>query len=161
MCGIINDLKIKQSKKGNRFAVFMLEDFTGQGECVVFPKTYEQYREILVSDTIVTIIGKADENGNSIKLIVDEIKPLSRASSEEKSFESITIRIDSNTFNPAKIYEIKGILNTAEGETSVFIDLKNGSKQSIMELENVKIHYDKYTEKVLTEIFGKDNIILQ
>ncbi len=161
MCGIINDLKIKQSKKGNRFAVFMLEDFTGQGECVVFPKTYEQYREILVSDTIVTIIGKAEENGNTIKLIVDEIKPLSRESREERTFEKLTIRIDSGSFNPAKIYEIKSILNTTEGETSVFIDLKNGSKQSLLELENVKIHYDKYTEKVLTEIFGKDNIILQ
>ena len=73
----------------------------------------------------------------------------------------ITIRIDSKTFEPEKIYRIKSILSTNEGETSVFIDLKNGSKQSLMELENVKIHYDKYTEKVLTEIFGKDNIILQ
>jgi DNA polymerase III subunit alpha len=161
MCGIINDLKIKQSKKGNRFAVFMLEDFTGQGECVVFPKTYEQYREILVSDTIVTIIGKAEENGNTIKIIVDEIKPLRRSLAEEKVLQKLTIRIDSGNFNPAKIYEIRGILNTSEGETSVYIDLKNGSKQSLMELENVKIHYDKYTEKVLTEIFGKDNIILQ
>ncbi|MCC7159067.1 MAG: hypothetical protein IT281_05990, partial [Ignavibacteria bacterium] len=161
MCGIINDLKIKQSKKGNRFAVFTLEDFTGQGECVVFPKTYEQYREILRADSIVTIIGKAEENGNSIKLIVDEIKPLVKTSNTEKINKKLTISIDSGSFDPVKIYEIKSILSAKDGDTSVFIDLKNGHKESIMELENVKIHYDKYTEKVLTEIFGKDNIILQ
>ncbi len=162
MCGIITDLKIKQSKKGNRFAVFTLEDFTGQGECVVFPKTYEQYREILMDDSIVTIIGKAEENGNSVKLIVDEIKPLVKsAATGNDSVSIITIKIDANNFEIAKIYRAKAVLSAHEGETSIFIHLKNGHKESIMELENVKIHYDKYTEKLLTEIFGKDNIILQ
>lgn len=161
MCGIINDLKVKQSKKGNRFAVFTLEDFTGQGECVVFPKTYEQYREILMDDTIVTIIGKAEENGNSIKLIVDEISLLLKNRETAAENRTLTITIDSSKFDAAKIYEIKSVLSTKDGDTGVFINLKNGSKQSIMELENVKIHYDKYTEKVLGEIFGKDNIILQ
>jgi DNA polymerase-3 subunit alpha len=149
------------SKKGNKFAVFTLEDFTGQGECVVFPKTYEQYREIMVDDSIVTIIGKAEENGNSIKLIVDEIKPLHKSAASEKQPVKITIKIDSNSFDAAKLFQIKSVLATNEGESAVIIHLKNGHKESQMELENVKIHYDKYTEKVLTEIFGKDNIILQ
>jgi len=161
MCGIINDLRVKQSKKGNRFAVFVLEDFTGQGECVVFPKTYEQYREILIDDSIVTITGKAEENGNTVKLIVDEIKPLSRSIDPENGVEKITIRIDSNTFNPAKLQQIKSILGKNAGSAAVYINLKNGHKESIMELENVKINYDKHTEELLSEIFGKENIILQ
>ncbi|MBE2228762.1 MAG: DNA polymerase III subunit alpha, partial [Ignavibacteria bacterium] len=160
MCGIITDMKVKMSKKGNRFAVFTLEDFTGQGECVVFPKTYEQYREILVDDSIVTIIGKAEENGNSIKLIVDEIKPLTKSAESAKQPEKILIKIDSNSFDAAKLFQAKTIFSAHEGESIVEIHLKNGHKESQMELENVRIHYDKYTEKVLTEIFGKDNIIL-
>ena len=161
MCGIITDMKVKMSKKGNRFAVFTLEDFTGQGECVVFPKTYEQYREILVDDSIVTLIGKAEENGNSIKLIVDEIKPLTKSAESAKQPEKILIKIDSNSFDAAKLFQLKTIFGTSEEGSIVEIHLKNGHKESQMELENVKIHYDKYTEKVLTEIFGKDNIILQ
>lgn len=161
MCGIITDMKVKMSKKGNRFAVFTLEDFTGQGECVVFPKTYEQYREILIDDSIVTIIGKAEENGNTIKLIVDEIKPLTKSAEGSKQPDKILIKIDSNSFDAAKLFQLKTIFGTAEEGSIVEIHLKNGHKESQMELENVKIHYDKYTEKVLTEIFGKDNIILQ
>ncbi|HMQ80570.1 MAG TPA: DNA polymerase III subunit alpha [Ignavibacteria bacterium] len=161
MCGIITDMKVKMSKKGNRFAVFTLEDFSGQGECVVFPKTYEQFKEILLDDSIVTLIGKAEENGNSVKLIVDEIKPLVKSAGITKMPETITIRIDSNSFDAAKLFEIKTIFRGNEGESAVIIHLKNGHKESLMELENVKIHYDKYTEKLLTEIFGKDNIILQ
>ncbi|MCC6865716.1 MAG: DNA polymerase III subunit alpha [Ignavibacteria bacterium] len=161
MCGIITDVKVKMSKKGNRFAVFTLEDFTGQGECVVFPKTYEQYREIMADDNIVTITGKAEENGNTIKLIVDEIKPLVKSAVKNKMPERVVIKIESTLFDAAKLFEIKGILQSSEGESAVIIHLKNGSRESMLELENVKIHYDKYTEKLLTEIFGKDNIILQ
>lgn len=161
MCGIITDMKVKMSKKGNRFAVFTLEDFTGQGECVVFPKTYEQYREILIDDSIVTLIGKAEENGNTIKLIVDEIKPLTKSAEGSKQPDKILIKIDSNSFDAAKLFQLKTIFGTTEEGSIVEIHLKNGHKESQMELENVKIHYDKYTEKVLTEIFGKDNIILQ
>jgi DNA polymerase III alpha subunit len=111
--------------------------------------------------TIVTITGKAEENGNSIKLIVDEISLLLKNRETAAENRTLTITIDSSIFDAAKIYEIKSVLSTKDGDTGVFINLKNGSKQSIMELENVKIHYDKYTEKVLGEIFGKDNIILQ
>lgn len=161
MCGIITDMKVKMSKKGNRFAVFTLEDFTGQGECVVFPKTYEQFRDILVDDNIVTVIGKAEENANSVKLIADEIKPLVKTASNDKNPQKVIIKINSKEFEPSKLYEIKSLLHGNDGESAVVIYLKNGSKESRMELENVKIHFDKYTEKVLTEIFGKDNIILQ
>jgi DNA polymerase-3 subunit alpha len=165
MCGIINNLRIKQSKKGNRFAVFMLEDFTGQGECVVFPKTYEQNREILRDDAIVSVIGKAEENGNTIKLIADEIKPLfitrNTEGDSEKVIEKITINVDSNTFSSEKIYKLKGLLSKNGGTASVYINLKNGSKHSILELESIKINYDEFTAKVLSEIFGKENIILQ
>lgn len=169
MCGVINDLKLKQSKKGNRFAVFMLEDFTGQGECVVFPKTYEEYKEILRSDMIVSVIGKAEENGNSVKVLVDEIKPIFKMAPGQETtektkdtIEKIIIKVDANTFNPQKIYEIKGILRMKKGGGStIYIQLKNGSKESLMELSDQKIHYDGYTEMILTEIFGKDNIILQ
>ncbi len=161
MCGVINDLRVKQSKKGNRFAVFMLEDYTGQGECVVFPKTFEEHIEVLRNDIIVTVTGRADENGNTVKIIVDEIKPLTKLVNEDKPIEKLTIRIDSNSFNPEKINEIKHFLKGRKGVCRVFVRLKNGSKESTMELENVKIHYDQYSEKVLSEIFGKENLILQ
>jgi DNA polymerase-3 subunit alpha len=167
MCGVINDLKLKQSKKGNRFAVFTLEDFTGQGECVVFPKTYEEYKEILRGDMIVSVIGKAEENGNAIKVLVDEIKPLVKLGASDETVqkdavEKIIIKVDANTFTPQKIYEMRGILRMKKGgRASICIHLKNGSKESVLELESTKIHYDGYTEMILTEIFGKDNIILQ
>jgi DNA polymerase-3 subunit alpha len=165
MSGIISDLKIKQSKKGNRFAVFTLEDFTGQGECVVFPQVYERSREILQNDSIVSVIGRPEENGNSIKLLVDEIKPLVRraSNSEDKNeIESITIKIRSNNFDASKLNEIKSIASRNGGNA----DQKNAAKLfinldgTLMELPNVKINYDQYTKDLLSGIFGSENVIV-
>jgi DNA polymerase-3 subunit alpha len=160
MCGIITDFKVRQSKRGNRFATFRLEDFTGSGECVVFPKTYEDYREILRDDAIVTVVGRAEENGNAIKVIADEIKPLFKSSNQQAFVPKVTITVNSKDITPEKLMEIKKLLNSEGGRTSVYINLKNGSKSSLMELQNYKIHYDEHAEQILTEIFGKENIIL-
>lgn len=166
VCGIINNLKIKQSKKGNRFCVFNLEDFTGHGECVVFPKVYEACKDLLHNDNIVSVIGRPEDNGTNIKLIVDTIKPLLRSSNENTTNggkeQRIIIRINANNFKPEKIYEMREILKRNSGNYFVYVNiLKSDSSRKLMKLENVKINYDKFTENVLSDIFGGGNIITE
>jgi DNA polymerase-3 subunit alpha len=159
MCGIISDLKVKQSKRGNRFAVFTLEDFTGTGECVVFPQVYDRNREILQNDQIVAVIGRPEENGNSIKLLVDEIKPLTRRNQRNENssdIEKITIKIHSSGFEAEKLQEIKKMASSNGGNSKLFILLDG----TMMELPGVKINYDDYAKRTLSEIFGSANVIV-
>jgi len=163
MCGIITAVKIKQSKKGNRFCVFILEDFTGLGECVVFPQVYEKFREILQNDMIVMVTGRPEENGNAIKLLVDEIKPLIVKSAEPQNGEvidKITIKIHSSGFEPEKIHgklnEIKVLASRNGGSSKLFINLDG----TMMELPDVKINYDDYAKKMLSDAFGSGNVIV-
>jgi DNA polymerase-3 subunit alpha len=167
MCGIISGLKYRQSRKGNRFCVFNLEDFTGQGECIVFGRALDNNNRNLVNDAIVSVTGRAEENGDTIKLIVDDVKPLLRSSgktdngaSQPEEIRRITIKIDSGKFEPDRLYDIRPILNTTGGTCSIYFDIfKNRKEHRLMELENIKIRYDEAAEKALTEIFGKNNII--
>jgi len=168
MCGIISNLKVKISKKGNRFCVFNLEDFTGQGECIVFGKTFENFREQLHNDAIVSIYGRAEENGNSIKLIVDEVKPLTRRNHSGNGraklpgeVSKITIRIDPGKFYADKIRSLKQLLKSGGGNCIIYFDiLKDNDILKKFELRNVNIVYDEVTENILNETFGKNNIII-
>jgi DNA polymerase-3 subunit alpha len=168
MCGIISSVKVKQSKKGNRFCVFNLEDFTGQGECIVFPKTFENFRERIQNDAIVSVYGRAEENGNTIKVIVDEIKPLSRRSSNgngsiniSDKVTRITITIDSDSFEPEKILSAKNLLAKGGGNCNVYFDILKGKEiYKKFEIENVNVIYNKDTARRLAEIFGKNNVII-
>ena len=73
MCGVINDAQIKISKRGNKFVVFNLVDFYGSGECIAFGKLFEMKESLFTNDSLVVVRGTPEENGDKIKLLVNEI----------------------------------------------------------------------------------------
>src|ERR1700746_3718738 len=48
--GIISDLQIRVTKKGDRFALLRLEDETGGTKCVLWPEIYRKYSAVLKND---------------------------------------------------------------------------------------------------------------
>ena len=56
--GILTEVKEKATKKGDYMAFATLEDMTGQIECLVFPRVFEKYRNLLNTDDAVVISGK-------------------------------------------------------------------------------------------------------
>jgi DNA polymerase-3 subunit alpha len=77
--GVISTARQIVTKSGSKMAFVGLEDKTGEGEVIVFPKLFEDVQTILVQDTVVKVIGKIsskDKDGNSLgepKIIADEI----------------------------------------------------------------------------------------
>ncbi len=168
MCGIISNVKVKMSKKGNRFCVFNLEDFTGQGECIVFGKSYENFKDRIMDDFIVSIYGRAEENGNAFKVIVEEIKPLTppKAKGNGKTLTGVVvnemiIKIDAASFTPEKLRNIKQIFSDHGGNCIIRFDILKGENvEKSFELTDIKLNYDVNTAIMLSETFGKNNIII-
>lgn len=77
--GIINTVRTIITKSGTKMAFVAMEDKTGEGEIIVFPKLYEQIGSSLQQDVVIRSTGKAsarDRDGNigtEAKLIADEI----------------------------------------------------------------------------------------
>ncbi|OIP57745.1 MAG: DNA polymerase III subunit alpha [Candidatus Levybacteria bacterium CG_4_10_14_0_2_um_filter_36_16] len=74
--GLLSGVKKIITKKSNSEMAFItLEDHAGFSiECVVFPKTFEQYKNILLRDTIVLISGKLDFKDEIPVILVDTIE---------------------------------------------------------------------------------------
>ena len=69
--GIITGLDIKTTKRsGNKFAIMNLEDLDSSIECLIFPKTYEKVKGLLIENKPIFIQGnvnsKNDEESNKI-----------------------------------------------------------------------------------------------
>ncbi|RPI13155.1 MAG: DNA polymerase III subunit alpha [Ignavibacteriae bacterium] len=161
MCGIMSDVKVKQSKRGNRFAVFILEDFTGQGECIVFPKIYENFKNVLQNDTIVSVIGRPEENGTTIKLIVDEIKPITRTSARANGGRFIDITIDSEEFDAKNLYKVREYIGKDGGNIKIRFNINKGTEQhTFMIMDNLFFKSADEALAELSEIFGKDKVKL-
>src|SRR5947207_10739069 len=80
--GVIKAVRPVVTKTGKAMAFVQLEDLTATIEVIVFPKVFEERRQLLLSDTVVIVRGKVDaraaagddeERAEAAKVIADEI----------------------------------------------------------------------------------------
>ena len=72
--GILTEVKEKATKKGDYMAFVTLEDMTGQIECLVFPRVFEKYRNLLNADEAVVISGKISvREDEAPKLLAEKV----------------------------------------------------------------------------------------
>lgn len=78
MAGIITNLRTRQTKRGDRIAIFSLDDGTGQIEVVCFSEPYQTFRPLLVEDQLIIVEGEVgiDDFSNSARILAREISTL-------------------------------------------------------------------------------------
>jgi len=74
--GIIDDVRMVMTKKNDRMAFIKLSDYTGTIEAVVFPKTYEKHREILINDNIIACQAKVTVRNGEKSIMIDNLKKI-------------------------------------------------------------------------------------
>jgi DNA polymerase-3 subunit alpha len=74
--GVITALKLKNTKKGDRYATFALEDWLGTIDSIVWPDTYRLVQNLLVADDPVLVTGRADVTEERCALIIDKMESL-------------------------------------------------------------------------------------
>jgi len=71
--GIVNSLKVIQTKKGDNMAFMGFQDNTGLIEIILFPKTYAQYKDLVAEDKMFLVAAKASkrDDDEEVKLIAN------------------------------------------------------------------------------------------
>jgi len=90
--GVVTALKLRNTKKGERYASFQLEDRTGFIEVIVWPALYRRCMETLVLDDPILVQGRLEVGEERAQLIANEITPLAEASHQTGPAASAEIR---------------------------------------------------------------------
>jgi len=94
LIGVIRNVNVKISKKGDKFAFVRLEDRTGEIELLVFSQTYKEYAPLLTNESVIAVYGKISAGDEEApKLIVSAVAPLKpngRHVSGVSPFEALT-----------------------------------------------------------------------
>jgi DNA polymerase III subunit alpha len=72
--GMIADIRTTITKKGDKMAFLRLEDLLGQCEVVLFPRTYEQYKDQIEPDRVILVVGKAQARNGRTSVLAEEIR---------------------------------------------------------------------------------------
>jgi DNA polymerase-3 subunit alpha len=80
--GMLSQVRRMTTKKGDSMLVAMFEDIEASIEVVVFPKSYEKYRDLLVDDALLRMVAKADKSrrDDKMQLMLESVTVLEASS---------------------------------------------------------------------------------
>jgi len=74
IAGLITAVRPYLTKAGKQMGFVTLEDIQGNIELVLFPRTWEKTRALLVEDQIIVVDGKVDTSNTPPKVLVDAVR---------------------------------------------------------------------------------------
>ncbi len=119
--GVVQGVKKMVTKRGELMAFMTSEDTTGALECVVFPKVFGHYQELLTQGATVMVVGKKDVREGDPKLLVERVALVS-ASQVRQTIDFLfsprddEIRADSMSVQQSDTINAPAIVITLSGE---------------------------------------------
>jgi DNA polymerase-3 subunit alpha len=74
--GIIAACRQLKTRKGDRMAVFTLEDAVGGVEIITFPETYQKSASLIEVGTLVLVRGKLERDEETVRIVATEVVPI-------------------------------------------------------------------------------------
>ena len=164
--GVISTLKVIQTKSGGRMAFVGIEDLTGNFEVVVFPKVFDQFKDIISQDALIAVKGRFSlRDGEKPTITADNIELL-----EGGDIEPTETKEEIEVVKPKKLWlkynisdgiihqAVLKILSDYNGTDEVFI--KDTGTNKAYKLNNMVTVRESLIYELET-ILEKQNILVQ
>jgi len=153
--GLIRNLRVLKSRKGEFYAQGVLEDRQGSVEMIVFPEAYRKLEERVKLDVPVLVRGGLRiEEGVNPKLTVNDILALSEA--KVPLPRSLRIRIPAAKADPSTVDDLHALFSRSRGETKVLFDVEQeGDFMVVMEAEGYNVLPDRSFLARVEELCGR------
>jgi DNA polymerase-3 subunit alpha len=153
--GVICNLRVLKSKKGEYYAQANLEDMLGSVEMLVFPEAFRRLQDKVKLEVPVLIKGGVRiEEGANPKLTVSEITPLEEA--RPKLPRSLRIRIPLETATDSTVQALHNLFIERKGDSKVLFDVeRQGDFMVVMEAEGYNVQPDRNFIARVEELCGR------
>lgn len=152
--GIIINIKIIKTRKGDDMAYVVTEDMHGSIETTVFPSVYASAVNHLAADKPVIIQGKVQKDEKSLKVLADAIVPFEKV--EETWTSEIHFNIDISLSARDSLLKLKNIIMNHSGLSKGFIHLIDPCKSDVVIAlpDTMKLKPGALLEKEVNELLG-------
>jgi len=166
MGGVVSALKLRNTKKGDRYANFNLEDKTGFIEVITWPDTYKRSAELLGADDPIFVKGRLEVGEERMQVIANEVVLLAEAAKNQKNGhangksngngEKIHLYVRESEVSADELVRLRDTLLDYPGQATVFLHLlapANG--ETVIELpEQVRVASSAELEETVERLFG-------
>ena len=128
--GIVSGLRPLKTKKGDRMAVFMLDDVAGNVEVVVFPETFSKHGLAIESDAMLLVRGKLEKDEESARIVATELMPI--ATLKERTTKEVAIHLAVPPHGRPTFEALAEVFSRHRGDRRVSLELNvNGQPRAL------------------------------
>jgi DNA polymerase III subunit alpha len=155
--GMVVNLRVLKSKKGDFYAQATLEDMSGSMDMLVFPDAYKKVQDKLKSLAEVPVLirgGVRIEEGANPKFTVNDIHSLEDV--KVPLPRSLRIRVPLENASAGTIDELHLLFSQRKGEAKVLFDVERaGDFMVVMEAEGYNVLPDRAFITKVEELCGR------
>jgi len=134
--GILTSVTHRTSKTGNRFATFIIEDFTDQNQFILFSEDYLKYKHLLIEGTSLLLTAKVvirnNKNRDTLDVRINNIMLLSEAM--EKLTKEIVLQVPLSSITDQFTEEITEIIKTGQGKCNLKLQVTDTEDNIAIEM---------------------------
>ncbi|WP_130860133.1 DNA polymerase III subunit alpha [Gracilibacillus phocaeensis] len=154
LAGVVQDLKVIRTKKGEAMAFVTLSDELAEMDAVLFPVTFRQVNDWLEEDQFVFIEGRVETRNDKKQIIIDKLEPYQLE--EEPSPQQIYIKVRQEE----AISRLDELAKQYPGTAVVY--LYHEQEQKLYKLSDEYNLDSRWPViKQLKQFFGEDNVVLK
>ena len=128
--GVVMDLSVRTTKKGDKFGLFQLEDQLGSVKVVAWPEPYSKAVTVIQNESAVLVRGRLEtDDGGGVTIIAEEVVSLDNI--REKNARSIVIHIAGESMDNEKIDRLHSFLDTHRGDCVVVFNVQFGDGAAV------------------------------
>ncbi|MGH9315151.1 MAG: DNA polymerase III subunit alpha, partial [Vicinamibacterales bacterium] len=149
--GIVGTTRALRTRKGDRMAVFALEDVGGSVEVVVFPEAFQKFGQLVAADAMLVVRGKFEKDEESARLVASELLPI--AALRERIAREVAIRLSVPPHGRPTFEALAELLAKHRGDRRVSLELDvRGQAGLIRVLADVGQMRVRPSEKLVAEV---------
>jgi DNA polymerase-3 subunit alpha len=157
LAGMISGRKPIITKKGDRMCFANLEDLTGKIECIIFPKTFAEYEELLATDEALIMIGNVNLSEEPRKFFPSKIMKLKDQAEERVT--GVRINVEIEELISTKLERFKQVLLSYRGSVPAHVIFENEKAKARLPLgDDFLVNPTPQMAAKINEVFNRNSV---
>jgi len=139
VAGVVVNVRPMRSRKGDRWAIFTLQDMTGVLELLAFPEAFARLEGVLRAATPLLVKGRVNVEEVGTRVVVMEARPLEEVTASGPSL--LRVRVERAALDEFTMDCLQGLFNLNRGNCPVEFEVvsADGSLARVMTDRKVRV----------------------
>jgi DNA polymerase-3 subunit alpha len=157
IAGLIAEKKAILTKKGDRMAFVTIEDLSGKIECLVFPKVYAEYFELLESDDPIVVEGYVKLSEERRSFFVNKIRKIDDETDDRVS--AVRIKVQTGDLHDYSLSKLKQVLLSYRGTVPAHLIFESVEGRAKMDLgQNYLVNPTPQMAAKVNEVLNNNSV---